>query len=174
MKAGPIMTRYKGYRFRSRTEARWAVYLDKAQIIWEYEPQGYCLENGELYLPDFWLPRDGAFLEVKPGDDDPRVAKFTVGEKRKALELCELTKSIVAMVDGVPRQTNYWAYYWDAYAKEVRLRAFYFNCFDNKMWWDRKGFFDDWEHRDGVNITDFECVVAARSARFEHGEEGPG
>lgn len=50
-----IETRYKGYRFRSRTEARWAVAFDHAGIAWEYEKEGYHLPSG-LYLPDFWLP----------------------------------------------------------------------------------------------------------------------
>src|SRR5262245_46962536 len=42
----PIETRYKGYRFRSRLEARWAVFFDAQGIKWEYEPQGY--DFGEL------------------------------------------------------------------------------------------------------------------------------
>ncbi len=33
-----IETRYKGYRFRSRLEARWAVFFDHLKIEWEYEP----------------------------------------------------------------------------------------------------------------------------------------
>jgi hypothetical protein len=41
----PIETRYKGYRFRSRLEARWAVFLDAIGAEWEYEKQGYSL-NG--------------------------------------------------------------------------------------------------------------------------------
>src|SRR3974390_1482030 len=61
----PIETHYQGYRFRSRLEARWAVFLDAANIQWEYEVQGYTL-NGVNYLPDFWLPANNAFLEIKP------------------------------------------------------------------------------------------------------------
>lgn len=60
-----IETRYKGYRFRSRLEARWAVFLDRLGVIWEYEPEGY-LVNGEGYLPDFFIPEWNAFIEVKP------------------------------------------------------------------------------------------------------------
>ena len=37
----PIETVYKGDRFRSRLEARWAVFFDAARIKWEYEPEGY-------------------------------------------------------------------------------------------------------------------------------------
>lgn len=36
----PIPTRYKGYRFRSRLEARWAIFFDGLQLNWEFEAQG--------------------------------------------------------------------------------------------------------------------------------------
>jgi hypothetical protein len=60
-----IPTRYKGYRFRSRTEARWAVYFDALGIEYIYEPEGYVLPDGTWYLPDFWLPQVSMFAEVK-------------------------------------------------------------------------------------------------------------
>ena len=41
-----IETEYKGYRFRSRLEARWAVFFDACGVSWEYEPEGYDLGNG--------------------------------------------------------------------------------------------------------------------------------
>jgi len=50
-----IETEYKGYKFRSRLEARWAVFFDACGIMWEYEPEGFELDNGMYYLPDFLL-----------------------------------------------------------------------------------------------------------------------
>ena len=50
-----IETEYKGDRFRSRLEARWAVFFDACRVKWEYEPEGYVLPNGQWYLPDFLL-----------------------------------------------------------------------------------------------------------------------
>ena len=50
-----IETEYKGYRFRSRLEARWAVFFDACGVKWEYEPEGFVLQNGQQYLPDFLL-----------------------------------------------------------------------------------------------------------------------
>ena len=38
MNIKPIETIYKGYRFRSRLEARWAVFFDALGIEYEYEP----------------------------------------------------------------------------------------------------------------------------------------
>ena len=66
-----IQTEYKGYRFRSRLEARWAVFFDACGVEWEYEPEGYDLGDGIYYLPDFLLHgvdgRDGGdiYVEVK-------------------------------------------------------------------------------------------------------------
>lgn len=64
----PIETRYAGCRFRSRLEARWAVFFDAADIRWEYEPEGYTLGDGTRYLPDFYLPESGTWIEVKGTD----------------------------------------------------------------------------------------------------------
>lgn len=64
-----IETEYAGCRFRSRLEARWAVFFDALGFEWVYEPQGYHL-NGASYLPDFWLPDLDIWAEVK-GQMDP-------------------------------------------------------------------------------------------------------
>lgn len=68
-----IETQYNGYRFRSRLEARWAVFFDKAGIKYQYEPEGFEVEgyDGEVYryLPDFYLPEIGIYAEVKPSAD---------------------------------------------------------------------------------------------------------
>lgn len=58
-----IETRYKGYRFRSRLEARWAVFFDYFDVHYGYENEGYELSTGR-YLPDFEI--DGTIFEVKP------------------------------------------------------------------------------------------------------------
>lgn len=50
-----IETEYKGYKFRSRLEARWAVFFDTCGVKWEYEPEGFDLGDGLYYLPDFLL-----------------------------------------------------------------------------------------------------------------------
>ena len=60
-----IETKYNGYSFRSRTEAKWAYVFDKLNIKYLYENEGYELENGDWYLPDFYLPNHGFFIEIK-------------------------------------------------------------------------------------------------------------
>lgn len=49
----PIETLYRGHYFRSKAEARFAVFLDCLGVKWDYEPQGFDLGNGLKYLPDF-------------------------------------------------------------------------------------------------------------------------
>lgn len=72
-----IETLYKGCRFRSRLEARWAVFLDVLGLEWEYEKEGFDLD-GDWYLPDFWIPyREGLagwgwWVEIKPDRPDER------------------------------------------------------------------------------------------------------
>ena len=51
-----INTRYNGNYFRSRLEAKWAYFFDLVGIKYLYEPQGYIMPDGTMYLPDFWLP----------------------------------------------------------------------------------------------------------------------
>lgn len=67
----PIPTEYKGHLFRSRLEARWAVFFDACGVEWEYEPEGFDLGDGIHYLPDFLLhgvagrAEGDLFVEVK-------------------------------------------------------------------------------------------------------------
>ncbi len=61
----PLDTLYKGYRFRSRLEARWAVFYDALGVKWMYEFEGFNLGNGLTYLPDFFLPDLNVWVEVK-------------------------------------------------------------------------------------------------------------
>lgn len=67
-----IETVYNGYRFRSRLEARWAVFFGQMGVPYEYEGQGFDLDK-VWYLPDFFIPNwgrtpehRGTFLEIKP------------------------------------------------------------------------------------------------------------
>lgn len=87
-----IQTRYAGCRFRSRLEARWAVFLDHLGAEWLYEPEGYSLPSGP-YLPDFLIHPHTPFafwLEIKPvlPDSGP-----TAHEVRLLGELAEATET---------------------------------------------------------------------------------
>ena len=95
-----IETRYGGCLFRSRLEARWAVFFDNLRIRWEYEIEGFVLNDGSWYLPDFWLPtfHGGMYVEVKPpGDSFDKARQFCV-DSGKAVWLAEGTPDVRAYV----------------------------------------------------------------------------
>jgi hypothetical protein len=58
-----LRTQYGDILFRSRLEARWAVWMDEVGIKWEYEPVWLETRYGN-WLPDFRL-EDGRWAEVK-------------------------------------------------------------------------------------------------------------
>ncbi len=89
----PIETKYKWHRFRSRLEARWAVFFDHVGIKWEYEIEGFDLGDGVRYLPDFWLPDMKYWIEIKAEYPTP-------DEKRKAEKLCFQSHHLVYIFYG--------------------------------------------------------------------------
>jgi hypothetical protein len=95
----PIETMWRGFRFRSRTEARWAVFLTAAGINFEYEAEGFALPSG-WYLPDFWLPERKLWLEIK--GDQP-----TVHELQKGTELAAASRHWLAFGIGAPDPDKY-------------------------------------------------------------------
>ena len=87
-----IQTEYNGYLFRSRLEARWAVFFDAMGIEYEYEPEGIVLSDGSLYLPDFYLPDFKCCFEVK----------------RKSVKGTEEEKTAIAKISN-GQSTDSWA-----------------------------------------------------------------
>jgi hypothetical protein len=92
----PIETIYNGCRFRSRLEAKWAVFFDAGGIKYEYEPEGFELSNGSKYLPDFYFPDYDWYCEVKP----PRENAGT--EILKAIAFAEESKKVVLVLSNIP------------------------------------------------------------------------
>ena len=107
-----IETRYADVRFRSRLEARWAVFFDALGIEWIYEPEIYRLPNGRGYVPDFLLPkwsfltrfrpeRPGTFVEVKPEE------AFYHDELKSTLFALGIAGVCIAQVSGPPDYKAY-------------------------------------------------------------------
>ena len=78
-----IITNYGGCRFRSRLEGRWAVFLDYMGIDWQYERRelsvSYRLtQDAETfpYLPNFFLPGLGLWVEVKGELDEKSTVRL--------------------------------------------------------------------------------------------------
>lgn len=91
MEIKAIETEYNGYKFRSRLEARWAVFFDELGIKYEYEEEGFELDDGTRYLPDFHLTDLNMYVEVKgdpdKGEDDIERSKRFVGLDSKIKRL---------------------------------------------------------------------------------------
>jgi hypothetical protein len=177
MQVKAIETQYKGYRFRSRLEARWAVFFDSLRIEWQYEPEGYDLGIDGLYLPDFWLPQVSMFAEVKPG-------RFDDNTIRRATALAKATGHEVLMLEGTPACRSYFAVVYRNnsldYVDFVMGESHGYHLYEHRFYASTGASYPVPAdiHRDllwcDIDGTCYQChaVEAARSARFEHGE-GP-
>lgn len=180
----PIETSYQGCRFRSRLEARWAVFFDALGIRWEYEPQGYVLD-GTPYLPDFelQLPRERfVFAEVKHAGVDSHEGRH-VGLCRSLAR--ESGRDVVLLV-GPPSLQLYNLFGPGTGPDE--FHAAFFLGYDELLrvadsyWFGRAQVdaesgalrfpFDDFAARKSFGDRLVEAIRAARSARFEYGETG--
>ncbi len=84
----PKPTRYKDTLFRSRLEARWAVFYDLLGIRWEYEKEQAFVTGARTwgpeygYKPDFFLPQWGYWIEIKPYKPDQKAMDKAAGWAR--------------------------------------------------------------------------------------------
>ena len=88
-----IETLYRGCRFRSRFEARWAVFFQTLGIPWQYEPEGFVLSTGAWYLSEFLVRLKGRslWIEVKPtGVPAPLFEQFMEDSKQSGTILREV------------------------------------------------------------------------------------
>lgn len=189
-----IETEYNGYRFRSRLEARWAVFLDALGIRYEYEPEGFSLPSGKHYLPDFRVKCYGTrghvgdepfdlYIEVKgrmTQKDADRIAEFA-GKSVNDDMVFEIENPVLIVGDIPPKGRCHDSSAVGAYDMMDGVRAYPFNyetidgdyfaaypAARNKkfyLWGDDSNY---------INACDVAAVEdayeKARQARFEHGE----
>jgi hypothetical protein len=205
-----ITTKFCGYRFRSRLEARWAVFFDALGLNWTYEPEGFNLD-GDWYLPDFWIEDWQSWVEIK-AENVKAASMRHPGDFAWILcnKLADLSGKRVLLIQGQP-----WIDPTDSNAGFVTFNAKYsMNAFLHTPRWfnhemeerypsyklngwifgmtDAGGIYlchDCWPARfdlksfigsntEIVNGVDpcadplIQAFTAARSARFEHGEQG--
>lgn len=196
-----IETQWKGYRFRSRLEARWAVFFEAMGLAWDYEPEGYDLPNGR-YLPDFriWFHGRGfdphvgkmacsIWVEIKGGEPTPH-------EKDLAEDLFWTTRIPVVILSGEIRTVRvscecsdefHRNKYGCDYPQATRMSG---TCTDSDDQWSAlpcwmpraaRGLLSGGTPAGVLSLWRGDCeyssptiedaVKAARSARFEHGEQ---
>lgn len=196
----PIETNYKGCRFRSRLEARWAVFFDNLGIEWEYEPEGFELPDGTRYLPDFYLPKEEAYVEIKaprPGcvEELRKAVGFVDGSKIKRLliltNIPEVSKGVplIPMIHFDCRYLTQMVCWFEWFCPEdicfisptshETFADLWLNTteklFDKSPVEFEKNINRYYEESERViveNCRDAKAYMAARSARFEFGEEG--
>lgn len=171
----PIETRYKGYRFRSRLEARWAIFFDALRIRWMYELEG--LHAGrKFYLPDFYLPDIQRYIEIKPAGYDTHAAiptPFLMNEHSPFIVvvgdpgeyrsydfgdsgLCDEGKFTACHLCN---SSGFVFYGWLGYIPEC-------NCWNDKV--GQATLYKKYDFSSAPAVI--EAVERSRSARFEHGE----
>ena len=170
----PIETHYNGYRFRSRLEARWAVFLDSIGFDYDYEPEGFNLGNGLFYLPDFYISTNNSWVEIKGQD-------ITETEFEKMLAFCKEKCDVLKggakfriLKGKVPK-------YPTARGRIIGIECYNYVSADeyNRFYKDE----DEEEVTDGQFIDGLwspDCsekdlifgLITARRARFEFGECG--
>lgn len=181
-----IETRYRGYRFRSRLEARWAVFFDAAGIRWDYEAEGYVV-NGRPYLPDFYLPGLECFFEVKATSEydldflhtfakeigvDMVVAEGGIPDP--AEWLCEPNIQLRVLRARLPQSEDDWDSDSAWGYSDMFLQCD--NCGDikimNEVYSTMKDNCGACHQKHARLMPLSHALEAARGARFEHGEKG--
>lgn len=146
-----IETKYNGYHFRSRLEARWAVFFDAIGLEYVYEYQDFILPNKGRYLPDFYFPKIDCYAEVKPYNH------------KNYFDLCfefsVIAKKDIILLDGVPDIKAYKSLWFDWITFD------YEKIKENQLWTCESEF--DLESQIPCYNDLFEAVHASRSARFE-------
>ena len=166
-----IQTHYKGYWFRSRLEARWAVFFEVSGIRWLYEQQGFNV-NGKPYLPDFYLP-DFGYFEVR--------GRYEYDDELMQSFANEIGKPLFIAFEEIPDPESYNGY----------LKSFIPSDYpdDSTMYWGFKDMFLECDGCGKITIqNEVYCTIKsnccegsremslshaltkARSARFEHGQ----
>lgn len=102
-----IDTLYEGHYFRSRTEARWAVFWKTLGLPFEYESEGYYLDDGNvMYLPDYYIRAWNTYVEIKAEAPNSN-------EIRKCMLLHRESEKPVLLIYGQPWQGEYKALLFD-------------------------------------------------------------
>jgi len=173
-----IETIYRGYRFRSRLEARWAVFFTTAGVAFQYEPEGFRLPSG-WYLPDFFLPTFTAYLEVKPLPS-PLVSmaeQQIIFNRLEPEEEGWLESVIPKLPEILPREVRLGCELVAHSSRDTSFVVVYGDprdvvddnnsiCID----WTCPGVHASIGFLDRIPFSLYDAADAARQARFEHGE----
>jgi hypothetical protein len=166
-----IETRYRGVLYRSRLEARWAVFFHHLNLDYSFEPEGFELPFS-WYLPDFYVREWNAYVEIKDRDGYGPDAVI------KGFELQQATGKMVILLVGRPYPGKYVGLTWPGDTLAVGGEFARCSHCDSGIALSRNGshitLLDNGcfnaHSTYTLNKQLAEAYRAAISARFEHGE----
>lgn len=180
-----IETTYRGYRFRSRLEARWAVLFDSIGATWEYEPEGYEHDD-TCYLPDFLLhgvkgldKGTDLYIEVKGVMNDMDACKIDLFSKNKptlVVGSIPYANSIIDLMDEIENEMDVDITEhpeWPPRNSTATINGGDFPVFIATGM--HGGIYLISQYYGDVDVDEEKTLSAyraARGARFEHGEKG--
>jgi hypothetical protein len=169
-----IETRFDGRKFRSRTEARWAVFWNALALEYDYEKEGFDL-SGSWYLPDFFLPSLDLWVEIK--GEDPSAAEIDLAKR-----LSKASGKTVLIAVGAPRPEAGQIYFIKGGEVDEGYAFLADRRNDGEFWLAKPDFTDgfsigpvfgpDHDRYPLVTKQLSDAFSSASSARFEHGEAG--
>ena len=167
-----IETSYAGCRFRSRLEARWAVFFDALGIKWEYEKEGYVV-NGRAYLPDFYLPRETSWVEVKGSEEllDKQLMRDFAETAGRIIVLGPIPRPAKENAGWVllsPGDGTTWCEDATFTREGITNESAQDYALEPQNWLT-----PSFRARYSSSPAASRAYAAARSARFEHGQSGP-
>ena len=177
-------TYYNGYRFRSRLEAKWAVFFDAMDIRYVYENEGFerKTQNGTIsYLPDFYFPQYELYGEVKGVYALNEIPRSDAERMSLMIDYEGPLQNGIVLLGNIPEPNEFIEYaVWKRSTEGLEL-VYLLDTLDSE--WDSKILMDKAPCRftsDYVPTHSYgECcqytkvyfaLEQARQARFEHGE----
>ena len=158
MQLKPIPTNYNGNSFRSKIEARWALFFDTLNIKYKYELEGYDLE-GLYYLPDFWLPDLNMFVEIKG-------LPMNETDRQKVKRLSKISnKKVLILTGSIPSFEDFLS---NEYETE---------CYLENEGWDNNYFFCECEDCGAIGVefegrSDRMICKSHKCSKSYHGDKG--
>lgn len=137
-----LPTEHNGITFRSRTEARWAVFFDALGVRYEYEIEGFDLCEHGYYLPDFWIPRLDLFIEIKPSYLDKT-------RESPVQALVFATGKNVCVFKGNPQFGINVGNFLPKY-RDVEVGRLYFDPTKDCNWKEHEPYIPDWAVKDWI------------------------
>ncbi len=94
-----ITLEYNGHKFKTHLEASWAVFFDHVKLKYEREVEGYEMEDGVKFFPDFYLSDYKLYVKIIP---DLELLAFKELEQIDQFSNCD-DKSVL-LICGTPTQ----------------------------------------------------------------------